>query len=81
MVYYVYVLLCQDGTYYTGHARNVKTRFKQHERGLGARYTRTHKPEKIVYTEKFHTRSEAMRRERTIKRLNRTQKQKLARVE
>ena len=77
MTYYVYVLLCQDGTYYTGHARNVKTRFRQHERGLGARYTRTHKPEKIVFTEKFQTRREAMRRERTIKRLNHTQKQRL----
>ncbi len=77
MAYYVYVLLCIDGSYYTGHARNVKSRFRRHERGLGARYTRIHKPEKIVYTEKLHTRSEAMRRERVIKRLSHTQKQKL----
>jgi putative endonuclease len=78
MAYYVYVLLCADGSYYTGHAKNVKSRFMQHARGLGARYTRIHGPRKIVHVEKFQTRSEAMRREKAIKRLTHTQKQKLA---
>jgi putative endonuclease len=78
MAYYVYVLLCLDGSYYTGHAKNVESRFKRHERGLGARYTRIHKPERVVHIEKFRTRSEAMRREKAIKRLSHMQKHKLA---
>jgi putative endonuclease len=80
MAYYVYVLLCSNGSYYTGYARNVMSRFRQHERGLGARYTRINKPEKVVHIEKFHTRREAMRREKTIKRLSHTQKKKLASI-
>lgn len=81
MAYYVYVLLCNDGSYYTGHAKNVQSRFRQHERGLGARYTRIRRPQKIIHVERFCTRSEAMHRERAIKRLSHVQKQKLVDVE
>ena len=77
MPYYVYILLCKDGSYYTGHAKNVKRRLKQHEKGQGARYTRMHKPEKIVYVEKFNSRSEAMKREQEIKGFSHSKKQKL----
>jgi putative endonuclease len=78
MVYYVYVLLCDNGSYYTGCTKNVKSRFRQHERGLGARYTRMHKPQKVVHVERFPTRREAVRRERAIKSLTREGKRKLA---
>ena len=77
MGYYVYMILCEDGSYYTGHTKNVIHRFKQHEKGLGAKYTRTHKPEKLVYTEKFSTRGYAIRRERAIKMMTHKKKQKL----
>ena len=77
MPYYVYVLLCKDGSYYTGHAKNVKRRLEQHKRGQGARYTRMHEPEKIVYVEKFNSRSEAMKREQEIKTFSHSKKQKL----
>jgi len=79
MGYYVYIILCEDDSYYTGHARNVWSRFKQHRRGTGARYTKMHKPQKLVYVERFNSRREAMRREREIKRLNHTRKLKLVR--
>lgn len=78
MDYYVYMILCENGSYYTGHTRNVTLRFKQHEKGLGAKYTRMHKPEKLVYTEKFSTRGDAIRRERAIKMMTHKKKQKLA---
>lgn len=78
MAYYVYVLLCDDGSFYTGYAKNVEFRFKQHKKGLGARYTRMHGSKKIVYVEKFYTRREAMRREKAIKSLSHKEKQKLA---
>ncbi len=77
MHYYAYILLCEDGSYYTGYAKNVKHRFQQHKTGRGGRYTRIHKPLEIVYTERFDSRSEAMKRERRIKSLSHSQKQKL----
>ena len=77
MPYYVYILLCKDGTYYTGYAKNVKHRVERHEKGLGARYARIHKPKKLVYVEKFNSRNEAMKRERKIKSLSHSEKQRL----
>ena len=78
MPYYVYILTCKDGTLYTGYTRNVKARMRLHKMGKGARYLKTHSPEEVVYTEKFKTRGEAMKRERRIKRLTHAQKLKLA---
>ncbi len=77
MPYYVYILLCKDGSYYTGYAEDVNSRFQQHRRGLGARYTKLHMPEEIVYVEEFYSRGKAMKREREIKSLNHRQKQRL----
>jgi len=75
--YYVYILRCKDGSYYTGHAKDVEKRFEMHKKGRGARYTRMHEPEKLVYTEEFESRGEAMRRERRIKTLSHNKKQQL----
>jgi len=77
MPYYVYILLCKDGSYYTGYAEDVKRRVERHKKGQGARYTRMHEPEKIVYVEEFDSRSEAMKREREIKSLSHSKKQRL----
>ena len=76
--YYVYLLLCGDGTYYTGYSSNPSLRLVKHMRGQGARYTRMHKPNSIVYLERFKTRSMAMRREREIKALTHKEKERLA---
>jgi putative endonuclease len=78
MTYYVYILLCDDGSYYTGHTKDVESRFKQHKEGIGARYTQIHKPKKIVHVEECFSRAEAMRREKAIKNLSHAGKQKLA---
>ncbi len=77
MPYYVYVLSCKDDTFYTGYTRNVEARFRLHKKGKGARYLRIHPPEKIVHVEEYETCSEAMKRERQIKRLSHAGKQKL----
>jgi len=50
---------------------------KLHMNGKGARYTRMHKPKKLVYVERCDSRSEAMRREKTVKKLNHRQKLQL----
>jgi putative endonuclease len=76
--YYVYVLLCDDGSYYTGYTNNVGSRLERHKRGYGARYTRMRKPKKVVYVEKFSTRVAAIRRERRIKALSHEEKHELA---
>jgi len=75
--YYVYILRCKDGSYYTGHAKDLEKRFEMHKKGRGARYTRMHEPEKLVYMEEFESRSEAMKRERRIKTLSHNKKQQL----
>jgi len=78
MPYYVYILICKDGAFYTGYTQDVEARMKLHKLGRGAKYMRTHQPKKVVYMEKFETRSDAMKREREIKRLTREEKLKLA---
>lgn len=78
MPYYVYILLCRDGSYYTGYTKDVEYRVKQHKKGQGARYTRMREPEKMVYVEVFNSRSEAMKREREIKSMSHSEKQRLA---
>jgi putative endonuclease len=80
MPYYVYILLCKDGSYYTGQAKNVEHRVEQHKKGQGARYTRMHRPAKIVYVEEFNSRSDAMKREREIKLFSHRKKQRLVKV-
>jgi len=77
MGHYVYVLLCRDGSYYTGYTKDLRNRLKQHLSGKGSRYTRMKKPERIVYMERFNTRSDAMNREKEIKRLTHKEKSDL----
>jgi putative endonuclease len=75
--YFVYILLCADESFYTGYTKNVDERTKLHSSGRGARYTKMHKPQKVVYVEQFISRAEAMRREKAIKKLNHEQKESL----
>ena len=77
MSYYIYILLCRDGTLYTGSTNDIVKRFKDHLDGRGARYTKSHKPQKIVYKEKFLTKSEALKREAQIKKWTRIKKEAL----
>ena len=75
MQWSVYMLLCGDGSLYTGIAKNVDLRLAKHRSGRGAAYTRTHLPVTLVYKEPALTRSpEALIREAAIKRLPRPQK-------
>ena len=78
MSYFVYIIQCIDGSFYTGYTKNLEARTKLHNAGRGARYTRLHKPKEIVYVELFESRSTAIRREKQIKRMSHEQKNKLA---
>lgn len=66
-MWFVYVLVCSDKSLYTGIAINPEKRFQQHVMGRGGKYTRSHKPEKIVYLESLGSRGEALKREWEIK--------------
>ncbi len=75
--HFVYMAECADGTYYTGWTTNPKERIKMHNSGHGAKYTRSRLPVKLVYTESFSEKSEALKRECAIKKLSRKEKEKL----
>lgn len=74
---YCYILECADGTYYTGWTVDPDRRVALHNKGLGARYTRSRAPVKLVYVEELPDRQAAMKREIAIKRLDRGGKMKL----
>jgi putative endonuclease len=77
--FYVYILLCSDGSFYTGYTKNVDERMRLHACGKGAKYTKMHKPKKIAYVEALGSRAEAIRREKAVKRLSHKQKRALTR--
>ena len=74
MTFFVYILLCEDGSFYTGSTKDLDNRIKLHMNGKGAKYTKSHKPKKVVFVELFKTRSGALKRERRIKKLSHNQK-------
>jgi putative endonuclease len=67
MIWYVYILECNDGSLYTGCTNKLKDRFERHSKGKGSKYTRARRPLKLLYAEEFKNRSEAMKRELEIK--------------
>jgi putative endonuclease len=75
--YFCYIVVCADGTYYTGWTNDPARRTKQHNQGRGARYTRQRGPVRLVYVEELPDRSSAMRREVKIKQMSRPRKQAL----
>ena len=74
---FVYIARCADGTLYTGTADDVDARAAVHNAGRGAKYTRGRLPIEIVYREPCPDRPAALRRERAVKRLTRSEKERL----
>lgn len=79
MTCFCYILECSDGTLYTGWTVNVERRVTQHNKGLGAKYTKTRRPVKLVYVEPQLDKKTALKRERAIKALPRKKKMELFR--
>lgn len=78
MSFYCYIVECADGTYYTGWTVDPEKRLAVHNKGRGARYTRTRGPVRLVYVEELPDRKSAMLREIAIKKMKREMKMKLA---
>ena len=74
---YTYIVKCSDETFYTGWTNDLEKRIEMHNSGKGAKYTKARLPVELVYYEAFDTKEEAMSREWHIKRLSRSEKQKL----
>ena len=76
-VHHVYIVRCADGTLYTGYARDPLEREKLHNSGRGARYTCGRRPVRLVYSEVFESRGDALRREYQLKHWPRSKKEAL----
>lgn len=74
---FCYILECSDGTFYTGWTTDPERRVAQHNKGVGARYTKTRRPVKLVYLEEQPDKVSALKRERAIKALPRKKKMEL----
>ena len=73
----VYMVRCSDGTLYTGWSNHLPDRIKTHNEGKGAKYTSSRRPVRLVYAEELPDRKKAMSREASIKKLSRSEKEKL----
>ncbi len=76
-MYYIYILKCKDGTYYTGYTNNIEKRVSIHNSKKGAKYTRGRTPVTLVYEESFESKTEALKREYMIKQMSRAEKEAL----
>lgn len=72
--WWLYLLECRDGRTYAGIATDVAARFAAHTRGKGAKFTRSNPPVRVLGARAFATKSQALRAESALKKLDRTQK-------
>ena len=78
-MFWVYILRCADGSYYTGHTDNLEQRIGQHREGACESYTVTRRPVELAWSQEFVTREEALSAERQIKGWNRKKKEAMMR--
>ncbi len=78
-MHFIYILKCSDETLYTGYTNNLEKRIEAHNAGKGAKYTRGRRPVKMIYSEKFRSKSKALKREWEIKKMERGEKLDLIR--
>ncbi len=77
MQFWVYMLRCSDGSYYTGHTDDLHARLWQHEQGLGADWTRRRRPVELVWSASGSSRDVVFAFERRIKNWSRAKKEAL----
>ena len=70
----VYILKCRDDTLYTGITNNIEKRIEDHEKGIGAKYTKGRGPFEIIFKEIHPNRSLASKKESEIKKLSKKEK-------
>lgn len=73
-IWFLYLLECEDGSLYAGISPDPQRRLQQHLDGRGARYTRAHRPQRLVAQQAHDSRAQASSAEYRLKRLRRVQK-------
>jgi tRNA/rRNA methyltransferase len=79
MAFWIYIVKCSDGSYYTGHTDDLERRLAAHQSGGFKGYTSSKRPVQLMYTQEFPTRLEALEHERQVKRWSRVKKRALTR--
>lgn len=74
---FVYILECQDNSFYTGYTTNLRRRILQHTKGVGSKYVRSRGFKRLLYCEMLLSKSMAMKREKQIKSFSRLRKSQL----
>ena len=74
---YMYILLCNDGSYYTGSTNDLERRMEEHFSGQGSNHTKKHPPIKLLYYEEFQRIDEAFYREKQVQGWSRKKKEAL----
>lgn len=72
--WYVYIIETESSKFYTGITNNLEKRFKKHKSGKGAKFFRIDKPKKIIHFEIYESKSDALKREHQIKKMNKKEK-------
>ena len=73
--HYFYVLLCADDSFYAGYTTDTLRREREHNKGIGSKYTKARRPVRMIYNEVFCSRAEATKAEAAFKKLSRKQKE------
>jgi putative endonuclease len=72
--WWLYLLACRDGRTYIGITIDVAARFAAHSSGKGAKFTRSNPPVRVLGARAFASKSEALKAEAALKKLDRTEK-------
>ena len=75
--FFVYMLRCNDGSYYVGQTDNLPLRIAQHQHGEGCQYTLQRLPVELIWSQEFDDRNEAKETERRLKGWSRAKKEAL----
>jgi putative endonuclease len=78
--FYVYIVQCLDGTYYTGYTNDLNKRLKLHNNGHGAKYLRGKLPVTLAYAKEYKYYKNALHAERNLKKLTRKEKEVLIKI-
>ncbi|MBI5049841.1 MAG: GIY-YIG nuclease family protein [Nitrospirae bacterium] len=76
-MFFVYIVKCANGTYYTGYTNNLENRIKLHNKGDGAKYLKGKLPVQLVYAKEYKYYKNALHAERNLKKLTRKEKEVL----
>jgi putative endonuclease len=75
--FFVYIVECSDGSFYTGYTKDLPARLKLHNAGRGSKYVRSKRPVSLVFAKQYRYYKHAVKEERRIKTLSRKQKESL----